>query len=120
MVMGYYHRGGIRFKSCSKDHLGIHYRPRYSTAADETVSQDPIDPTEQQWVKLPPYVHTQWAGLSAYVLHGGIEIKNNLHEFDWLEGVFERIQRMNHKDLNQLLPSNYQENRLNKNSFFSI
>jgi len=52
MVMGYYHRGGIRFQGCGKNHLGIHHRTRCSTAADGTDSQDPIGPTEQHKMKI--------------------------------------------------------------------
>ena len=37
--------------------------------------------------------------------------KNNLNEFDWLKDVFERIQSINHKNLYQLLPSNWEEYR---------
>jgi transposase len=37
--------------------------------------------------------------------------KNNINEFDWLKGVFERIQSHKQKDLYQLLPSNREEYR---------
>ncbi|WP_235009745.1 transposase domain-containing protein [Algoriphagus boritolerans] len=37
--------------------------------------------------------------------------KNNIHEFEWLKDVFERIQSINHKSLYQLLPSNWKEYR---------
>lgn len=99
------------------------------------------------------YAHKRWAGLSAYTLHGQMEIdnnlvenavrplaigrknylfagsheaaemtaamysfmasckKNNLHEFEWLKDVFERIQSINHKSLYQLLPSNWKKYR---------
>jgi len=100
------------------------------------------------------YAYTRWAGLSAYTLHGQMEIdnnlvenavrplaigrknylfagshnaaemtaamysfmasckKNNIHEFEWLKDVFERIQSHKQKDLYQLLPSNWKEYRL--------
>ncbi|MFL0683201.1 MAG: IS66 family transposase [Algoriphagus aquaeductus] len=99
------------------------------------------------------YAYTRWAGLSAYTLHGQMEIDNNLvenavrplaigrknylfagshnaaemtaamysfmasckrnhiNEFEWLKDVFERIQSINHKNLYQLLPSNWEEYR---------
>ena len=99
------------------------------------------------------YAHKRWAGLSAYTLHGQIEIdnnlvenavrplaigrknylfagsheaaemtaamysfmasckKNNIHEFEWLKDVFERIQSHKQKDLYQLLPSNWKKYR---------
>jgi transposase len=99
------------------------------------------------------YAHKRWAGLSAYTLHGQMEIdnnlvenavrplaigrknylfagsheaaemtaamysfmasckKNNIHEFEWLKDVFERIQSINHKSLYQLLPSNWKKYR---------
>jgi len=105
--------------------------------------------------KAISYAYTRWAGLSAYTLHGQMEIDNNLvenavrplaigrknylfagshnaaemtaamysfmasckkndvNEFEWLKDVFERIQSINHKDLYQLLPSNWQEYRPN-------
>lgn len=104
--------------------------------------------------KAIAYAYTRWAGLSAYVLHGQMEIdnnlvenavrplaigrkaflfagshnaaemtaamysfmasckKNNVNEFEWLKDVFERIQSINHKNLYQLLPSNWQKHRL--------
>ena len=99
------------------------------------------------------YSHTRWDGLSAYTLHGQMEIdnnlvenavrplaigrknylfagshnaaemtaamysfmasckKNNINEFEWLKDVFERIQSINHKNLYQLLPSNWEKYR---------
>lgn len=102
------------------------------------------------------YAHKRWTGLSAYVLHGQMEIdnnlvenavrplaigrkaylfagshqaaemtaamysfmasckKNNINEFDWLKDVFERIQSHKQKDLYQLLPSNWQQYRINQ------
>jgi transposase len=103
--------------------------------------------------KAVAYAHHRWAGLSAYTLHGQMEIdnnlvenavrplaigrknfmfcgshnaaemtaamysfmasckKNNINEFEWLKDVFERIQSINHKDLYQLLPSNWKKYR---------
>ncbi|SEF45517.1 IS66 C-terminal element [Algoriphagus boritolerans DSM 17298 = JCM 18970] len=103
--------------------------------------------------KTIAYAHKRWVGLSAYTLHGQMEIdnnlvenavrplaigrknylfagsheaaemtaamysfmasckKNNIHEFEWLKDVFERIQSINHKSLYQLLPSNWKEYR---------
>ena len=103
--------------------------------------------------KAISYAYTRWAGLSAYTLHGQMEIdnnlvenavrplaigrknylfagshnaaemtaamysfmasckKNNIHEFEWLKDVFERIQSINHKSLYQLLPSNWKKYR---------
>lgn len=37
--------------------------------------------------------------------------KNNINEFEWMKDVFERIQGINHKDLHQLLPSNWKQHR---------
>ncbi|MEB2787376.1 transposase domain-containing protein [Algoriphagus sp. E1-3-M2] len=39
--------------------------------------------------------------------------KNKINEFEWLKDVFERIQSHKQKDLYQLLPSNWQQHRIN-------
>jgi hypothetical protein len=103
--------------------------------------------------KAIEYANKRWAGLSAYTLHGQMEIdnnlienavrplaigrknylfagshdaaemtaamysfmasckKNNINEFEWLKDVFERIQSINHKELYQILPSNWEKYR---------
>jgi hypothetical protein len=105
--------------------------------------------------KAIDYTSPRWAGLSAYTLHGQMEIDNNLIEnavrplaigrknflfagvhqaaqmaagmysfmasckknkingFTWLKDVFERIQSHTQKDLCQLLPSNWNQHRIN-------
>jgi hypothetical protein len=105
--------------------------------------------------KAIDYTLPRWAGLSAYALHGQMEIDNNLienavrplaigrknflfagshqaaqmaagmysfmasckknkiNEFTWLKDVFERIQSHKQKDLYQLLPSNWNQHRIN-------
>lgn len=99
------------------------------------------------------YANKRWVGLSAYTLHGQMEIdnnlienavrplaigrknylfagsheaaemtammysfmasckRNNINEFEWFKDVFERIQSINHKELYQLLPSNWEKYR---------
>ncbi|MFL0684946.1 MAG: transposase domain-containing protein [Algoriphagus aquaeductus] len=37
--------------------------------------------------------------------------RNHINEFEWLKDVFERIQSINHKNLYQLLPSNWPKYR---------
>lgn len=106
--------------------------------------------------KAIAYTLPRWVGLSAYELHGQMEIDNNLvenavrpfaigrknflfagshqaaemaagmysfmasckknkiNEFVWLKDVFERIQSHKQKDLYQLLPSNWQQHRINR------
>ena len=103
--------------------------------------------------KAIKYAYSHWVGLSAYVLHGQMEIdnnlvenavrplaigrknylfagsheaaemtammysfmasckRNNINEFEWFKDVFERIQNINHKELYQLLPSNWEKFR---------
>jgi len=39
--------------------------------------------------------------------------KNKINEFTWLKDVFERIQSHKQKDLYQLLPSNWNQHRVN-------
>lgn len=99
------------------------------------------------------YANKRWVGLSAYTLHGQMEIdnnlienavrplaigrknylfagsheaaemtammysfmasckRNNINEFEWFKDVFERVQNINHKELYQLLPSNWEKYR---------
>lgn len=106
--------------------------------------------------KAISYARSRWDGLSAYALHGQMEIdnnlvenavrplavgrkaylfagshqaaemaaamysfmasckKNNLNEFEWLKDVLQRIQSHKQKDLYQLLPSNWEKFRLEK------
>jgi transposase len=106
--------------------------------------------------KAISYARARWDGLSAYALHGQMEIdnnlvenavrplavgrkaylfagshqaaemaaamysfmasckKNNLNEFEWLKDVLQRIQSHKQNDLYQLLPSNWEKFRLEK------
>jgi hypothetical protein len=63
--------------------------------------------------KAIDYTLPRWAGLSVYTLHGQLQKKNKINEFTWLKDVFERIQSHKQNYLYQLLPSNWNQHRIN-------